>query len=111
MSDVDVDLDRLKVLMSQLRIVRREFDGAEGFAKRVAELVGHSGLAGVVDDFATQWSVRRGELLEELDYLAETSQAIHDTMIELDQDLSAVIASYRSGHAGDGGGGGGGGGR
>lgn len=111
-ADLDIDLDDLEALVGVLAVVRREFDGAEQFATTVADLVGHDGLAGVVRDFATQWNLRRSELLEELDYLAEATTSIRDTMIELDLELGEVMENYRPDlHAGGGGGGGGGGGR
>ena len=109
-ADLDIDLDDLEALVSALGVVRGEFDGAEQFATEVADLVGHDELAGVVRDFATQWNLRRAELLDELDYLAEATTAIRDTMVELDQELSQVMANYRPGGASGGGGGGGGGG-
>ena len=76
MADLDIDLDDLESLVSTLGVVRTEFDSAEQFATTVADLVGHDGLAGVVRDFATQWNLRRSELLEELDYLAAATTSI-----------------------------------
>lgn len=112
MADLQIDLDQLETLMANMKVVRSDFEGAEQFSQTVADLVGHDGLAGVVRDFASQWNMRRAELLEELDFIAQATKSIHDTMVELDQELGTVIANYRPDHgAGGGGGGGGGGGR
>lgn len=111
MADLDIDLDLLDSLQGDLRVVRREFDNAERFSEAVADMVGHDALAGTVRDFASKWNLRREELLEELDHVAGAATAIHDTMVELDMELSSVLANYREGGVGGGGGGGGGGGR
>ena len=110
MADISIDLKKLEALQATMRVVRHEFDDAEQFSTTVADLVGHEELAQTVRDFATQWNLRRGELLEELDYIAEATRSIHDTMVELDQELSTVLDSYRPGAASGGGGGGWGGG-
>ncbi|MEP6481214.1 MAG: hypothetical protein ABJA94_04315 [Rhodoglobus sp.] len=110
MADISIDLERLEALQRTMHTVRREFDEAEEFSQAVAGLVGHDQLANTVRDFATQWNLRRHELLEELDYIAQATKSIHDTMVELDQELSTVVSNYRPNHSSGGGGGGGGGG-
>jgi hypothetical protein len=97
-ADLSIDLERLEALQADMRVVRKEFDEAEEFSQTVADLVGHDRLAGVVRDFASKWNLRRAELLEELDYLAEAAKTIRDTMIELDKELSSVL-THSQGHS------------
>ena len=94
--DLQIDLGHLEALITNTLIVRGDFEDAEQFSHTVADLV------------ASQWNVRRGEVLEELDFITEATKSIHDTMVELDQELSTVFSNYRGNRISGGGGGGGG---
>jgi hypothetical protein len=112
LADLEIDYGRLDALIANLSTVRSEFESAERFAEQTAELTGHDGLASVVRDFAAKWNVRREELLGELLTISDASEAIRDTMRELDLELADAAAQTLPDHvAGGGGGGGGGGGR
>jgi len=88
MPDLAIDYTRLDALLSNLSLVRSEFSSAEHFASQTADLTGHDGLAGVVRDFAVKWSLRREELLAELQTIADAAESIRDTMRELDIELA-----------------------
>src|SRR5690606_8686277 len=51
---------------TDLRRVALELDSADTTADRVADAVGHPGLAAQVRDFAHGWDGRRTEMLEEV---------------------------------------------
>lgn len=112
MTDLSIDYTRLDALISNLSLVQGEFSSAEQFASQTADLTGHDRLADVVRDFATKWSLRREELLEELQTIADAAESIRDTMRELDLELAdaAEQVAPMLGHVSGGGGGGGGGG-
>jgi hypothetical protein len=91
MADLDIDLDRLRRLLSITTTVCNEFDGAEEFSREVASYVGHPTLEGVVHDFASSWNIHRAEISKELQRIHDSTRAIRDTMIELDRAMAAKI--------------------
>lgn len=82
--DLQIDLQHLEALRTNTLIVRGDFEDAEQFSHTVADL------------------------LEELDFITQATKSIHDTMVELDHELSTVISNYRPNRIPGGGGGGGG---
>ncbi len=92
MGDLTIDLDMLAEMQSELKRLRAEFEHAEQIGDAVAGYTGHPGLEGVVRDFAGRWSIRRGQLLDRLDYIASAVEAIHDTMLETDARLAESLA-------------------
>lgn len=88
MSDIRIDLDRLERATTRLTTVATEFSATEELGQAVEAAVGHPILSMVLADFTAGWSVRRGELNEELTFLAEATRAIHDTFVELDIELA-----------------------
>jgi len=101
MADINIDLDELSVLSTNLTTVRTQLEGAEKFSSTVAGYAGDDQLAQVIRDFAEKWNVRRGFLLDDLEQIAAAAEAIRDTFEELDGEIAAGLS---------GGGGGGGGG-
>ena len=93
MTDLSIDYTRLDALISNLSLVQGEFSSAEQFATQTADLTGHDRLADVVRDFATKWSLRREELLEELQTIADAAEQV------------APMLGHVSGRGGGGGGG------
>ena len=96
MSDIRIDLDRLDSARARLDTVITEFDATSPVQAHLAGATGHPRLISVVDDFRSAWSVRRGEMVEELTFLRDAVQAIHDTFVELDQSLADQARYYGS---------------
>ena len=91
MLDIRLDLDRMQAIHATLTDLVTAFDGTERFNDDVADATGHAALSLVVGEFADWWNARRNELTEDLGYVAERAQAIHDTFQELDAHLAESI--------------------
>jgi hypothetical protein len=88
MADIRIDLDRLERAHSNLAKVVTEFTSTDQLGTAAADAVGHPVLEIAVDQFVSGWAIRRSELAEELQYLSDATQAIHDTFVELDTELA-----------------------
>lgn len=97
MPDLRIDLDGLLALEQELRMVHAHFGNAEEFSDAVADLVGHPQLHDVVHDFAGKWNIRREELMQEIQRVADTAEAIRETFQELDREMADHIGEF--GHA------------
>lgn len=87
-SDIRIDYTRLDAAHSRLTTVISDFDSAGGVNAHLSEATGHPYLSGVVEDFRSSWEIRRGQLTEELRFINESVQAIHDTFQDLDAELT-----------------------
>lgn len=87
MSDIRIDLDRMARATDRLNTVLYDFEGVQTAQTDLPGAIGHVNLAQVVTDFRTAWDVRRGELVEELQFVRDAAEAIHDTFEEIDKDL------------------------
>lgn len=91
MVDLRVDLDAVRELGSSLTVVAAEFETANANSDRIADAVGHEGLAGVVRDFARSWDDTRAKMTENLRMLADSSSAVADAFTDIDTDLAQAI--------------------
>lgn len=94
MSDIRIDFDRLERAHSRLTSVIGDFESTSQVQAHLADATGHPQLSHVVSDFRSAWSIRRGELVEELNFIDDAVQAIHDTFKELDKSLADQAAYY-----------------
>jgi len=94
MSDIRIDFDRLDRARTRLTTVIGDFDATGDVQAQLPAATGHLRLAGVVGDFRSAWSVRRGQLTEELKFINDSITAIHDTFQELDKDLAIRAEAY-----------------
>jgi hypothetical protein len=94
MSDIRIDFDRLDRAHSRLRSVIGDFESASQVQAHLAGATGHPRLIGVVDDFRSAWSVRRGQLAEELHFIDDAVQAISETFKALDESLADQAEYY-----------------
>lgn len=97
MADIKIDLDRLERAHGNLAKVVTEFTSTEQLGSAAADAVGDPILEIAVDQFVGGWAIRRGELAEELQYLADATKAIHDTFSELDAELAKRAESIANG--------------
>ena len=90
MTHIKVDTQRLDDLSQELRLLCDEF---EGIGERVDEYqpaVGRSGrLMEALDDVATNWSDRRGDLIESLRSLAQMATEAARHYERQDQTMAA----------------------
>lgn len=87
MSDIRIDFDRLSRAHDRLTTVVNDFEGAGELGAQLPGAVGYPPLMSVTDQFRSAWSVRRGELADELRFLDDAVVAIRDTFQELDLEL------------------------
>lgn len=91
MADLRVDLDAVRELGSSLTVVANEFENANANSDRIAEAVGHSGLAGVVRDFAHKWDDTREKMTANLRMLADSSTQVAQAFTDVDTDLAKAM--------------------
>jgi uncharacterized phage infection (PIP) family protein YhgE len=96
MTDIKLDLDRLRQLNSDLKSVSAEFGGADDFSDTVATATGHDGLHDAVRDFAHKWNEKRPEMKDGVDKLQKKLEAITDGFTQLDQQLAQAMEQTRS---------------
>ena len=94
MSDIRIDFDRLDRAHSRLSSVIGDFESTSQVQAHLADATGHPQLSPVVSDFRAAWSIRRGELVDELRFIDDAVQAIHDTFEELDKSLADQAQYY-----------------
>ncbi|CAM3904159.1 hypothetical protein [Isoptericola cucumis] len=92
MADLRVDLDAVTELGSSLTTVADEFENATTKSDRIADAVGHEGLAGVVRDFASSWDDTREKMTENLRLLADASVQVAQAFTDIDSDLADGIS-------------------
>ncbi|MBG6055029.1 hypothetical protein IWX81_001440 [Salinibacterium sp. CAN_S4] len=108
MADLVVDFDELVSTRSRIDHAVSTFQSVERVGHDISGLVGHSGLASKVNDFADSWDINRGKLTEALEFVTESLTAIIDTFRELDEaqakaatTTTAPAPSQPSGSGGD----------
>ena len=107
MPDLVVDYDELISARTHIHTAVSTFGGVETVGHDISGLVGHSGLASKVNDFADAWDINRRNLTEALEFVTESLTAIIDTFQELDKAQAkaatvtpAVAATQPSGSGG-----------
>jgi hypothetical protein len=96
MTDLKLDLDRLRQLNSDLLAVSAEFGSADEFSDSVANATGHDGLHDAVRDFAHKWNKKRPEMKDGVVKLQKKLQAITDGFTQLDAQLAKAMEQTRS---------------
>ncbi|MGW8568083.1 hypothetical protein [Isoptericola sp. NPDC055881] len=91
MADLRVDLDAVTELGSSLTTVADEFENATTRSDRIADAVGHDGLASAVRDFASSWDDTRKKMTENLRLLADASVQVAQAFTDIDGDLADGI--------------------
>jgi len=119
-----VDVDQLHTLATSLRRAEVDLSNSDYFSFRIADMVGHDGLAARCREFSTGWNDKRQDVLERVAGMSASARKIADAFAELETNLARGIAGDDAGtsspaiasgvstsRASGGGGGGGGGGR
>lgn len=82
----------LEQTQTNLQSILTEFEGAETFSEFVASLTGHSRLEHEVQAFASNWNLKRAEVIEAVTALKDSIGAINDAFNNLDADLAKALS-------------------
>lgn len=91
MTDLRVDTERVRAVGTGLTRIATEFRNANVRSDRIAEAVGHGGLADAVRSFAHSWDDTREDMTESITGLSEATLAIADIFEQADQELAAAM--------------------
>ncbi|MGP3971781.1 hypothetical protein [Streptomyces sp. 6N223] len=78
MADVILTIEDIRELGRRLRFIATEFEGANDIAEEYGESVAHDDLAHELEQFAENWEITRGELMQKLQELAEAASGAAD---------------------------------
>jgi len=88
---VRIDYDELRSARADIDRAAELFGSANSVSADIASVVGHSGLASKVDDFADSWDISREKLQEGLEFVASFLTAIIDSFTELDKAQADAV--------------------
>ncbi|WP_165984755.1 hypothetical protein [Streptomyces sp. YIM 98790] len=93
MSDHDLSIryQEVRDLGLGLEIVAGELEASEDIAEDYAEQVSHDDLADALEEFASNWSDKRTELVESIRAVAWMAELAGDTFQGLDRDLADAV--------------------
>lgn len=91
MSDLRIDTEQVRAVGSGLTRIAAEFADANVGSDRIAEAVGHAGLADAVRSFAHSWDDTREDMTESIKGLGEATSAIADIFEQADGELAAAM--------------------
>jgi hypothetical protein len=97
--DIRVDPDALEELARQLARLKDEFEGQEALMEDYEATAGHRKVADKLEDFADNWSDKRGKVLEQLGQLAAMAVGAASFYREREAGLAAQIKDA-TGHFG-----------
>lgn len=85
---ISVNLDLLGQLSSDLQTLYDDIDGVTASMDRVQHWIGANNVNGALDEFASNWSIRRGRLLESIEAVRQMVADSHSTFTQVDIDLA-----------------------
>ena len=87
-----VDIDQLHTLATSLRRAEVDLSLSDFFSNRIADVVGHDGLATRCREFSTGWNDKRQDVLERVAGMGASARKIADAFAELETNLARGIA-------------------
>jgi len=96
-AELRVDTAALVGLGRSLTTVATEFSSAGENAAEAASHVAHSGLASAIRDFANNWSSRRDDIFDGLEFAARAATAIGEQIAAADAELKCAAVSFADG--------------
>jgi hypothetical protein len=98
-SDLKITDGLLDELQSGLKSIVDQLRDSTKFSDDIGNLVGHDGLSGHVHDFASDWSVHRGKMIDGTTGIHDHVAVINTGFDQADKDLSkAFDAKPAAGH-------------
>jgi hypothetical protein len=92
MVDLKLDLDAMDDAKTNLSVLRSEILGIGDFsAGGAAEAAGHLRLGLKISSFVSAWSIRRDEIAEQMQFVADAAGAISSTFRELDTTMAQIL--------------------
>lgn len=89
--DIQLDMDDLNALATDLAAVIDEFESADTNAGVAADATGASRLADKVRGFSTSWDIRRGKMIDDIKVLQQTIQMITENFEAADEDMARAL--------------------
>lgn len=86
-----VDHGALAEMAGELMGLTAEFEGLEDVVEGYEAAVGHDGLAGRLDDFASNWSDKRREMVKAMEAVAGYADAAADAYGQTEAELCGAI--------------------
>lgn len=91
MVDLKIDTERVRSVGTGLTRIAGEFENANSHSDRLADAVGHDGLAEAVRSFAHSWDDTRTAMTDSIKGLSEATLAIADIFEQADGELAAAF--------------------
>ena len=95
---IKVDVDELSSLATNLDKLYDDFHDVPQAADDILATIGNNGgsssLRDAVGDFASNWKIRRGRLLESIDAVREMAKESHKSFSKVDLDLANQILGH-----------------
>jgi hypothetical protein len=85
---IAVNLDLLGTLAADLSTLYRDIDGVTATMDSVQYWIGSTVVEAALDEFAANWAIRRGRLLESIDAVQTMVADSHSTFTEVDIELA-----------------------
>ncbi|MFE1440897.1 hypothetical protein [Streptomyces sp. NPDC058739] len=77
--------------------IKRAFDDLDKLHGGCADDIGHSGLAGKLEDFAGNWEISRKKLTEDVEALSKLAKDAAKVYEDVDHQLAEAIRGARGG--------------
>jgi len=90
---IALDYEELRAARADIGRAAEDFESADSVSADIASVVGHSGLASKVEDFADSWDISREKLQEGLEFVGSFLTAIIDSFTELDQAQADAVTT------------------
>jgi hypothetical protein len=89
---IKADLSQISLASRQVTALGREFGQASELADTPESVLGSARVSSALQAFASTWSIRREQLVEDLDTLAAHTREAVDSYHGTDQSLAAGLA-------------------
>lgn len=91
MGDLVVNLDLLERTAGALSMLMNEFNNASKIVSTYHGSIGDPTLAGALDDFASDWSAHRQDLLSSMQSVYKMATESHKAYIDTDDKLAQEL--------------------
>lgn len=95
MRQLIVDTLTMDAARTDVARIHGEFVEATARSERLADSVGHAGLADKVQNFVDNWDKRRGELADQLATVRDHLDMIVSGFAQTDQELATALTEQR----------------
>jgi len=86
-----LDLGLIGDLAADLSRLHGDFQHVGSAASDYKTGIGSTAIGGAIDEFADNWSIRRGRLQESIHAVAEMAESAHDGFTQTEVDLANKI--------------------